>query len=432
MLTNKYYDLVKKDIYPLATSLTGKGARTFLKIIKKNFPKLKIYKVASGTKVFDWRVPNEWNIKDAYIIDKYNKKIINLKNHNLHIVGYSTPINKFLNKKKLLKKIYSIKKQPNAIPYVTSYYSKNWGFCTTHKQKIYLEKKYKNSDKFKVVIKSSLNPKGHLCYGEYVIPGKSKSEILISTYICHPSMANNELSGPIVSMSLINYFRKFKSLDKTLRFVFLPETIGSITYLKKNLDILKKNVIGGFNLSCIGDDKQHSCMLTKYGNSLSDESILAAYKKLKIRYKKYSFLKRGSDERQYNSPGIDLPISSIFRTKYGEYREYHTSLDDFNLVTKKGISGGAVVAMNAIKILAKKIIPKNLILGEPQMAKRDLYSHLSIKNNKKSFNFRKLLDFLQYADGKNDLERISKLIELKHGETFKIYKLLRKNNLITN
>ena len=124
-------------------------------------------------------------------------------------------------------------------------------------------------------------------------------------------MANNELSGPIVAMSLINYFRKFKSLDKTLRFVFLPETIGSITYLNKNLDILKKNVIGGYNLSCIGDDKQHSCMLTKYGNSLSDESILAAYKKLKIRYKKYSFLKRGSDERQYNSPGIDLPISSI-------------------------------------------------------------------------------------------------------------------------
>jgi len=429
MLTEKYYDLVKKDIYPLATSLTGKGARTFLKIIQKNFPKLKIHKVASGTKVFDWKIPNEWNIDDAYIIDKYNKKIIDFKNHNLHIVGYSIPINTFLNKKQLFKKIHTLKKQPTAIPYITSYYSKNWGFCATHKQKIFFEKKYKNSDKFKVVIKSSLNPRGQLCYGEYTIPGKSKSEILISTYICHPSMANNELSGPIVSMSLINYFKKIK-LDKTLRFVFLPETIGSIAFLKKNLDLLKKNIIGGFNLSCIGDERQHSCMLTKYEDSLSDESILETYKKLKIRFKKYSFLHRGSDERQYNSPGIDLPVSSIFRTKYGEYKEYHTSLDDFNLVTKKGISGGAKVAMNAIKILSKKIVPKNTILCEPQMAKRNLYSYLSTKNNKSSLNFRKLLNFLQYADGTNDLKKISRLIKLKYKETFKIYKLLRKNNLI--
>ena len=432
MLTNKYYDLVKKEIYPLATSLTGKGARTFLKIIQKNFPKLKIHAVASGTKVFDWKIPQEWNISDAYIVDKYNKKIINFKDHNLHIVGYSTPINKDLNKQQLLKKIHTLKSQPTAIPYITSYYSRNWGFCTTHKQKIFLKNKYKNSDKFKVVIKSSLNAKGRLCYGEYIIPGKSKSEILISTYICHPSMANNELSGPIVAMSLINYFRKFKLLDKTLRFVFLPETIGSIAYLDKNLNLLKRNVIGGFNLSCIGDDNQHSCMLTKYGNSLADDSILATYKKLKLKYKKYSFLQRGSDERQYNSPGIDLPISSIFRTKYGEYKEYHTSLDDFNLVTKKGISGGAKVAMNAIKILSKKIVPKNIILCEPQMAKRNLYPHLSSKNNKSFLNFRKLLNFLQYADGTNDLEKISKLIKLKYKETFKIYKLLIKNNLINN
>ena len=432
MLTKKYYDIVKKDIYPLATSLTGRGAKSFLNIIKKNFPKLKIYKVKSGKKVFDWRIPPEWNIKEAYIIDKNNKKIINFRNHNLHIVGYSIPLNKFLSKKELFEKIHSIKEQPNAIPYVTSYYFRDLGFCTTHKHKTFLEKKYSNSDIFKVVIKSNLNSKGHLCYGEYVIPGKSKSEILISTYICHPSMANNELSGPIVSMSLINYFKKLKSLEKTLRFVFLPETIGSITYLNKNIDKLKKNVIGGFNVSCIGDEKQHSCMLTKYENSLSDQSILATYKKLNLKYKKYSFLERGSDERQYNSPGIDLKIASIFRSKYGEYKEYHTSLDDFNLVTKKGISEGAKVAMNAIKILSKKIIPKYTILCEPQMGKRNLYSNLSFKHNKKSFNSRKLMNFLQYADGSNDLVKISKLIKLKYGETFKIYRLLSKHNLITN
>jgi len=430
MISLKYYDVVKKDVFPLATSITGKGNKKFLRIIKKYFPKLKIFKISSGKQVFDWKIPPEWNIKTAYVLDKNNKKIINFKDHNLHIVGYSIPVNKILKKKELLKKLHSLKDQPNAIPYVTSYYTKNWGFCITHKQKKTIIKKYNNNDKFKVVIKSNHNYRGQLCFGEYLIPGKSKSEILISTYICHPSMANNELSGPIVSMSLIDYFKKNKQ-DKTLRFVFLPETIGSIAYLHKNIKLLKKNIIGGFNLSCIGDEKKYSCMLSKYENSLSDQSVLEAYKKLKIRFKKYSFLERGSDERQYNSPGIDLPISSIFRSKYGDYKEYHTSLDDFNLVTKKGITGGAKVAINAIKILSNKIIPKSTILCEPQLIKRNLYSGLSFKNNKKSVNFRKLLNFLQFADGTNDLNKISKSIRLSYKETYKVYKILIKNKLIT-
>ena len=211
------------------------------------------------------------------------------------------------------------------------------------------------------MIKSSHNLNGNLNYGELVLKGSSKQEILISTYLCHPSMANNELSGPIVSMSLIEYFTKIKKLDKTIRFLFIPETIGSIVYLSKNLLDLKNNVIGGYNLSCIGDERMHSCMLSKYENSPSDKSLIEAYKKLKIKYKRFSFLKRGSDERQFNSPGIDIPITSIFRTKYAEYPEYHTSLDDFKLVTLKGISGGFKVASNAIKILLKKIIPKNIV-----------------------------------------------------------------------
>ncbi len=430
MISLKYYDVIKKDVFPLATSITGDGNKKFLRIIKKHFPKLKIFRVNSGKQVFDWKIPPEWNIKTAYVLDKNKKKIINFKDHNLHIVGYSIPVNKILKKKELLKKLHSLKNQPNAIPYVTSYYSKNWGFCVSHKQKKTIIKKYKNSDKFKVVIKSNHNYRGQLCFGEYLLPGKSKSEILISTYICHPSMANNELSGPIVSMSLIDYFKKNKQ-DKSLRFVFLPETIGSIAYLNKNLKLLKKNVIGGFILSCIGDERKYSCMLSKYANSLSDQSILEAYKKLKIKFKKYSFLERGSDERQYNSPGIDLPISSIFRSKYGDYKEYHTSLDDFNLVTKKGIAGGAKVAINAIKILSNKIIPKSTILCEPQLIKRNLYSGLSFKNNKRSYNFKKLLNFLQFADGTNDLNKISKSIRLSYKETYKIYKILIKNKLIT-
>ena len=272
-----------KDLFPICRSITGNGTRKTLKIIKKEFKKLKIFEVSSGTKVFDWVVPFEWNISDAYVLDKNKKKIIDFKKNNLHIVSYSQPINKILPKKKLFKHLHSIPKLPNAIPYVTSYYNKYWGFCISQKQKNLFQNKYYDNDKFKVIIKSNFNKNGSLTYGELVIPGKSKKEILISTYICHPSMANNELSGPIVSMGLINYFRKIKKLKKTLRFIFIPETIGSIAYLSKNIDYLKKNVIGGYNLSCLGDERQYSCMLTKYEDTPSDYALIEAFKKLKLK-----------------------------------------------------------------------------------------------------------------------------------------------------
>ena len=428
MFTNYFYNLAKNRLFPLCRSITGNGIKETLNIIKKEFPKLKIYSVKSGTKVFDWKIPPEWNIKTAYVIDKFGEKIIDFSENNLHLVGYSTPINKTLTKKKLFKKIHSIPAQPDAIPYITSYYKKYWGFCISHNNKMKFQKKYKDTDKFKVVIDSSLNKRGKLNYGEIFLKGKSKQEILISTYICHPSLANNELSGPIVSLALIKYFSKFKRLNKSIRFIFIPETIGSITFLSRNLNNLKKNLIGGYNLSCIGDDRQYSCMLSKYENTLADIALIESFKKLKINYKIYSFLKRGSDERQYNSPGIDLPIASIFRSKYGEYPEYHTSLDNFKLVTKSGIYGGFKVAKTAIRILINKIIPINRILCEPQMGKRGLYSNLSTKNV--NIFSRRLMNFLQYSDGKNDLFKISKLIKLKMSEVLKIYKILKKEKLV--
>jgi aminopeptidase-like protein len=427
MSVEKYFNIAKYSLFPICRSITGAGLKKTLKIIQSEFPKLKIHGIRSGTKVFDWRVPSEWNVNDAYVLDKNNKKIINFKENNLHIISYSSPVSKFLSKKKLLDNLYSLPNKPDAIPYITSYYKKRWGFCVTHKKKKEISKNYNLEDKFKVIINSSFNPKGYLNYGELILKGKSKEEVLISTYICHPSMANNELSGPIVAMSLINYFSKIKNLEKTLRFVFIPETIGSIVYINKNLNKLKKNIIGGFNLSCIGDERAYSCMLSKYQNSPSDNSIIEAYKKLKLKYKVYSFLKRGSDERQYNSPGIDLKISSIFRSKYGEYPEYHTSLDNFNLVTLKGIKGGLKVSKTAIQILLKKIIPKNKILCEPNMGKRGLYPTLSTRIKKPTED---LMNFLTYADGKNDLEIVSKYINKNYTETKKIYKLLKKKKLV--
>ena len=428
MNIKKYYNIAKTKLFPITRSLTGDGVKKTLNIIQKELPKLKIKKFKSGTKVFDWNIPEEWNVTDAYVIDKYNNRIIDFKKNNLHLVGYSIPIKKNITKKELFKNLYFLKNQPKAIPYITSYYKRRWGFCISYNEYKILDKRYSLNDKFKVVINSNLNKKGNLNYGELIFKGKSKKEILISTYICHPSMANNELSGPIVSMGLINYFKN-KKLNKTLRFIFIPETIGSISYLSKNLKYLKENVIGGYNLSCIGDERQHSCMFSKYQNSPSDEAVIEAYKLLKIKnYKVYPFLKRGSDERQYNSPGIDLKISSIFRTKYGEYPEYHTSLDNFNLVTLKGCVGGFNVARKSIEILLERIYPKCKIMCEPQMGKRGLYPTLSTKNENKLT--RSYMDFLQYADGTNSLEKISNLIKLELNSVKKINSILFKNNLI--
>ena len=426
----KYYNLAKKVLFPICRSLTGPGVRKTLKIIKEKIPKLKIKSIKSGTKVFDWIVPPEWDVTDAYVLDKDGLKIIDFKKNNLHLFGYSIPLEKTLTKKDLFKNLYFLKKRPKAIPYITSYYQKRWGFCISYDEFKKFDKKYSLKDKFRIVINSSFKNNGCLNYGELVLNGKSKQEILISTYICHPSMANNELSGPIVSMGLIDYFSKQK-LNKTLRFIFIPETIGSISYLSLNLSYLKQNIIGGYNLSCIGDEGQHSCMFSKYNNSPSDEAIIEAYRKNKINnYKIYSFLKRGSDERQYNSPGVDLRISSIFRTKYGEYPEYHTSLDDFNLVTLKGITGGFNVTKTAIKIILKNIYPKYKVLCEPHMDKRDLYPTLSTTNKIKLTG--DYMNFLQYADGYNSLKKISNLIKLDLKSVKKINSTLKKNKLIHN
>jgi aminopeptidase-like protein len=428
MSIKRYYSIAKTKLFPLTRSLTGSGVKKTLNILKKEIPQLKIKKFKSGTKVFDWNIPEEWNVTDAYVIDKHNNKIIDFKRNNLHLVGYSIPIKKVITKKKLFKNLYFLKKQPGAIPYVTSYYKRRWGFCISYNDYKIFNKRYSLNDKFKVVINSNLNKNGNLHYGELILKGKSKKEILISTYICHPSMANDELSGPIVSMGLMNYFKK-KKLSKTLRFIFIPETIGSISYLSKNIQYLKENNIGGYNLSCIGDERQHSCMFSKYKNSPSDEAIVEAYKSLGIKdYKIYSFLKRGSDERQYNSPGVDLKITSIFRTKFHEYPEYHTSLDNFDLVTVKGCQGGYNVAKKAIQILLKKKYPKNKILCEPHLGKRNMYPNLSKKRKLKPH--KKYLDFLQYADGINSLEKISNLIDLDIKKVKKIFDFLQKKNLI--
>ena len=419
---NDIYNLMLQ-LFPICRSITGNGVRETLRILKSIVPELNINEIPSGTKVFDWVVPKEWNIKDAYIEDSSGNKIIDFKNNNLHVVNYSIPIDKYVTLEELRKKIHTYPCIKNAIPYVTSYYKEDYGFCMSQLQYETLKE-----DTYHIVIDSSLK-NGNLTYGEIIIPGESDKEILFSTYICHPSMANNELSGPCVSIYLARMLSKIPH-KYTYRFIFIPETIGSITYLSKNYKILKEKVFAGYNLSCLGDDNTYTCVDTKYGNTISDKIANSLLSTRFPNYNHYSFLKRGSDERQYNMPGIDLPICGLYRSKSNEYKEYHTSLDNMDFVKSSALQDSFDFLCDIIKVIENNSIYTATYLCEPQLGKRNLYPKVSTRGSSKSSGAFKLIDFLAYADGKNDLIDISKYIELPILDTLEIAKKLLSNGLI--
>ena len=248
-----------KVLWPLNRSITGAGVRETLRHIQVLLPDLQIFEVRSGTKVFDWVVPKEWAIRDAYIVSPHGEKICDFKKNNLHVVGYSTPVDKYMSLGDLQKHLYSLPDLPDAIPYITSYYKERFGFCISDNQRKILK-----SGQYRAVIDSELFD-GSLTYGELVIPGQSDEEVFISTYICHPSMANNELSGPTVTTFLGRWLKTLNRRRFTYRIIFVPETIGSITYLSKNLKQIKEKIICGFNVSCVGDDRAYSYLPTKGG-----------------------------------------------------------------------------------------------------------------------------------------------------------------------
>ena len=420
---NKIFDFAKK-IFPYPRSLTGNGVRKTLKDIKSIIPKLKIIEIPSGTKAFDWKIPLEWSVSDAYIIDPDGKKICNYKKNNLHLVSYSHSVNKKIKLEDLNKKLHSLPKQPKAIPYITSYYKKTWGFAIAHDQR----KKLKKGN-YQVVIKSSLF-QGHMTYGELFIKGKKKKEILLSTYICHPSMANNEVSGPTVLTFLADWITKKKIRNYSYRIIFVPETIGSIFYISRNLKKLKKNVIAGFVLTCLGDDRNYSYIPSRNGGTLSDRVAKHVLKWKIKKYKNYSWLDRGSDERQYCAPGVDLPVCSLLRTKFLEYPEYHTSLDKIGtVVTQKGLNGSLEIYKNCIDVIENNFKPKSKILCEPFLSKRNLYPTLSTKNQKNKIP-NLLIDVISYSDGKKSILEIADLCNASIWELFDICKLLKKHKII--
>jgi len=413
------YQLMK-ELFPICRSITGDGLRQTLEIIQHHIP-LELHDVPSGTEAFDWTVPKEWNIRDAYILDERGEKIVDFKLNNLHVVGYSTPVDKYVNLSELQEHLYSLEDQPDAIPYVTSYYQERWGFCITHRDRAELKQ-----GTYRVFIDSDLKD-GLLTYGELFIPGESPEEIFFSTYVCHPSMANNELSGPVVNTFLAKWIAEH-ARRYSYRFIFIPETIGSIVYLSRNLRQMKKNIVAGFNVTCVGDDRGYSLIPSRTGNTLADNVALTVLKFKHPDFIKYTYLDRGSDERQYCSPGVDLPVVAVMRSKPGEFLEYHTSLDNLDMVTPSALSGSLELLKDCVELLEANRNYRVTCLGEPQLGKRGLYPTLSSKTSKDSVN--DLMNFIAYADGSNDLMAISNTINVPPWQLYPIIEQLKTASLL--
>ena len=402
MIGNDIHNFAKQ-LWKINRSITGEGVRETLDRIRCHLPSLKVNSVATGTKVFDWVVPREWYVNEAYIITPNGEKICNFNENNLHLLGYSVPFEGELDYYELKKYLHTLPEQPNAIPYITSYYKERWGFCLSQNQFNNLK-----NGKYYIKIDTRLFD-GVLNYGELIIKGKSTKEVFISTYICHPTMANNEISGPTVVTYLAKWLSELKQLDYTYRIIFIPETIGSITYLSIHHNHLKENVFAGFNVSCIGDDRAYSYLPSRNGNTLSDYIAKHVLKNTDPNYKSYTWFDRGSDERQYCAPGIDLPIASIMRTKYGQYPEYHTSLDDLvNVVTPEGLDGGYWALRKAIETIERSKKYRVTVICEPQMSKRGLYPTLSTKNSGEKVSL--MMDLISLCDGNKSLLDIAEVL----------------------
>ncbi len=415
----RYFD----RLFPLNRSLTGKDYQKSLKILREIIP-LKIINFKSGSKVFDWKIPLEWNVKDAYILDKNKKKIIDFRKNNLHLMGYSEKVSKIIKLNQLKKNLHFIKEIPNAIPYVTSYYKKRWGFCLSYNQ----YKTLKNQ-KYEIKIDSELK-KGKLSIGECLIKGKSKKEILITSYLCHPSMANNELSGPLTLAFLYNSLKK-KKFKYSIRFLIAPETIGTIAYLSKFKDRVKKNVICGYVLSSCGLNKIPHYKKSKNGNRIGDiamETVLS-----KKNYKILDYNPIGSDETRYGTIGIDLPVGAFLRSDFDKYKEYHTSLDNKKIINFDKIVENIRILISVIDYINKSDFYISKVKDcEPFLTKHNIYPTISKFNslNKAKKIISAIMWIITNSDGKTSNMEISKMSGIKLNFIDSTMNMLEKKKIL--
>lgn len=388
-----------REMFPFCRSITGGGVRQTLDVVGGLIP-LERVRVPTGTRCFDWEVPREWNITDAYVKDSTGKRIIDFQKNNLHVVSYSVPVHKTMSLAELQGHLHSLPDYPEAIPYRASYYNEAWGFCLTHEQRLTLVE-----DSYEVCVESSLAP-GYLDYAECRLKPDAVEQIFFSTYICHPSLANDQLSGIVLLTNLMRLIKDQKTLRHGYRAVFVPETIGAISFLSQNADDLKARMKAGYVITCVGDDGPFTYVRSKRRDTPADKAAEHVLRHMGRQTTRTTSVREfdpvGSDERQYCSPGINLPVGSLMRSRYGEFREYHTSKDDLYFVSEQGFAGTLEAYLRIVQTLEMNCRPMRTDpYCEPQLGKRGLYSTL-VSSNIEDFHV-KLLNILSFADGDHDL-----------------------------
>lgn len=394
------------DMYPFFRSMTGNGVRATLDVVRQHVP-LEVHEVPTGTKVFDWEVPREWNIRKAYIKDSNGNTIVDMKDSNLHVVSYSVPVNLRLDLEQLKSHLFYLPEYPDWIPYRTSYFKEDWGFCLTYNQFKALKE-----DTYEVVIDSSLE-QGSLTYGEIFLPGETEDEVLISTHVCHPSLCNDNLSGVAVSTFLIKELMTRK-LRYSYRFLFLPSTIGSITWLALNKDRARK-IKHGLVATLLGDTGPFHYKKSRRGDAEIDAVVEYVLKKHDSRNEILEYFPYGYDERQYCSPGFNLPVGRLTRAVYAEFPEYHTSGDNLDFVEPAALNESLRIYLRVFETLeANKTYVSLNPYCEPQLGRRGLYNLSGGRIQGKNFELG-LLWVLSLADGSNTLLDMAKKSDLEFG-----------------
>jgi len=410
------------ELYPICRSITGYGVRETLRIISQRIP-IEIHNVPTGTQVFDWTVPKEWNIRDAYVKNSRAERIIDFRQSNLHVVNYSIPVEKRMTLAELRPHLHTLPDHPDWVPYRTSYYHENWGFCIAHNQLAKL-----NDEEYEVCIDSSLEP-GFLTYGEYFLPGESPDEVLISCHVCHPSLANDNLSG----IALASFLAKHVSTETrrySYRFLFIPGTIGSITWLSQH-ESEAARIKHGLVLASLGTGDGFTYKKSRRGDAEIDRVICNVLRHSGRSYEIRDFSPYGYDERQFCSPGFNLPVGCLMRTPNGQFPEYHTSADDMKFVKPALLAESLDVVLRILSVLDNNDVYVNQNPKcEPQLGKRGLYRTMG-GDSAQPLNELAMLWVLSLSDGKHSLMDIAEHADLYFGVAEAAAKALRNAGLLS-
>lgn len=382
------------ELYPICRSITGDGVRQTLKRLQQWIP-VTLHEVPSGTSIFDWTVPLEWNIRDAYIADRHGRRVVDFKAHSLHVVSYSRPVRARMSLQELREHVHTLPDYPDRIPYRTAYYKETWGFCLSHQQFLQLR-----DDEYDVCVDASLE-KGHLTYGECYLPGRTEEEVLISCHVCHPSLCNDNLSGIAVATFLAQALGT-ASRRYSYRFLFIPGTIGSITWLANNRERTAR-IRHGLVLTGVGDPGDVTYKKSRKGDAVIDRAVQHVLKHSGRPHRVIDFVPYGYDERQYCSPGFDLPVGCFMRTPHGQYAEYHTSADDLSFVRPASLEDSFARCLNALCVIENNetYMTQNPYC-EPQLGKRGLYRGIA-GQREGALNEMALLWVLNLSDGRSSL-----------------------------